>query len=407
MQKAKNPLVFIFITVLIDCIGIRIIYPVAASIVAEVSQVSVNLAITYSGWMMASYAVMQFLFSPLLGSLSDRYGRRPVLLISLFGLGIDYLFLALANSLPLLFVGRIIAGICGASLTTGFAYITDSSPPGKRAQNFGIIGSAIGLGFIIGPLLGGFLSQWGIRIPFVAAALLSLLNFLYGLFILPESLKLENRRGFSFRRANPFGSFLHFKKKKEIRVLLIVLFFIFISAQVMPAIWPFYTKYLFHWSDLEIGYSLAFVGVMVAIVKAGFVNFANFKFGPQRTVYVGLLFSALGLLLFAFSSQSWMLYVVTFIYCIGGIAPPSLQGIISFRVNDNEQGELQGIITSLLSIANIVSPLLMTHLFYFFTAENSSFHFPGAPFVAAAVILFLGLFICLRELKKNKLYIYS
>ncbi len=401
MQKVKSPLVFIFITVLIDCIGIRIIYPVAASLVAEVSRVSVNEAVTYSGWMMASYAIMQFIFSPILGGLSDRFGRRPVLLLSLMGLGINYLFLALANTLSFLFLGRIIAGICGASLTTGFAYVADISPPEKRARNFGIIGAAIGLGFIIGPFLGGVFSQFGTRTPFIAAACLSLLNWLYGFFILPESLQQENRRAFNFRRANPFGAFIQLKKNKAIRMLLIVLFFLFLAGQVMPSIWPFYTKYLYKWSDLEIGYSLAFVGIMVAIVKGGLINWTQKKFGPIRSVYIGLVLNMLGLSLFAFASQSWMVYAFTLVYCLGGIAPPSLQGIISGRMSANEQGELQGMISSLISLSNILSPLIMTHLFYFFTKENAPVHFPGASFAVAAILIFLGFLLCVRELRKK------
>ena len=407
MQKAKNPLVFIFVMVLIDCIGIRIIYPVAASIIAEVSKVNVNEAVTYSGWMMASYAIMQFLFSPLQGSLSDKYGRRPVLLLSLFGLGIDYIFLTFANTLPLLFIGRIIAGICGASITAGFAYVTDISSPGKRAQNFGIIGAAVGLGFIIGPFLGGLLSEFGSRIPFVAAAILSLCNWIYGFFILPESLKKENRREFDLKRANPFGAFLQLKKNKSVRMLLIVMFFLFLAAQVMPSVWPFYTKYLYKWTDLEIGYSLAFVGVMVAIVKGGFIKWTVDRFGSVRSVYIGMLFNMIGLSLFAFATQSWMVYAFTLIYCLGGIAPPSLQAIISLRMPDNEQGELQGMITSLMSLSNIISPLIMTHLFYYFCKENAHQYFPGAPFALAAIITFCGFLLCLVELKTKNSYLYK
>ncbi len=403
MQRVKNPFFFIFITVLIDCIGIRIIYPVAASIISEVSRVSVNEAVTYGGWLMASYAIMQFIFSPLLGALSDRFGRRPVLLISLMGFGINYLFLALVNTLPLLFLGRIISGICGASITTGFAYVADISPPEKRAQNFGIIGAAIGLGFIIGPIMGGILSEFGTRVPFFASAVLSLLNLIYGFFILPESLKVENRRKFDFKRANPLGAFVQLKKNKTVRMLLIALFFIFVAGQVMPAIWPFYTKYLYKWSDLEIGYSLAFVGVMVATVKGGLIRWTQNYFGAIRSVYVGLIFYVLGLSLFAFANQAWMLYVFTLVYCLGGIAPPSLQAIISGRVHDNEQGELQGMITSLISLSNIIAPLIMTHLFYFFTKENAPVNFPGVPFAAAAILVSIGFVLCVRELKKENI----
>lgn len=303
-MKPRNPLAFIFITVLIDCIGIGIIFPVAASIVTEVSHVSINEATTYSGWMMATYAIMQFIFSPVLGGLSDRFGRRPVLLLSLLGLGVDYLFLATANTLPLLFLGRIIAGICGASFQTSFAYIADVSPPEKRAQNFGMIGAAFGFGFIIGPFIGGIFSEFGTRAPFVAAACLSLLNWLYGFFILPESLKTENRRTFEIKRANPFGAFVQMKKNKDIRMLLLVMFFLYLAGQVMPAIWPFYTKYLYKWSDKEIGYSLAFVGVMVATVQGGLIKWAQKKFGPVRSVYIGVIFYMAGLSLFAFANQS-------------------------------------------------------------------------------------------------------
>ncbi len=401
MLKARNQLVFIFITVFIDCVGIRLVYPVAASIVAEVGHVSVTEAITYSGWMMAAYAAMQFIFSPILGALSDKYGRRPILLISMMGLGIDYLFLALANTLPLLFMGRIIAGICGARFTTSFAYIADISAAEKRAQYFGVIGVAIGLGFTLGPFLGGLLSEMGTRVPFFAAAILTLLNWLYGFFILPESLKPENRRAFSLRRANPLGVFEHLRKNKSLRMLFVVLFFLFLAGQVMPSVWPFYTKFVFKWSDLKIGYSLAFVGVVLAIVKGGLIKWSQNRFGDVRTVSVGLMFYMVGLSLFAFASQPWMLYAFSMVYCIGGIAPPSLQAIISGKMQANEQGELQGVITSLLSLANIISPLIMTNLFYFFTKENTSYYFPGAAFAAAAILILIAFIIYLGEIKRK------
>lgn len=382
--------------------GIRIIFPVTASIVSEVGQVGLNKAATYSGWIMSVYSIMQLVFSPVLGGLSDRFGRKPVLLLSLAGSCINYLFLSLASTIPFLFVGRIIGGICGASLTTCFAYIADISPPSKRAQNFGLVGTAVGLGFIIGPFLGGMLSEYGTRVPFIIASLLSLLNFLYGFYVIPESLKFENRRKFDIKRSNLLGVFIQFKKDKAPRKLLLVLFFIYMAGQTFPAVWPFYTKLLYNWSDLKIGYSLAFAGVMVAIVKGTFVKWSQEQLGSVRSVYIGLMFTMLGLSLFAIADQPWMVYAFLIVYCLGGIAPPSLQGIISRQMPDSEQGELQGMIISLISLSAIFSPLLMTTIFYFFTKSNSNIYFPGAPFAVAALIVFFGMFIYMRMYKEKK-----
>jgi DHA1 family tetracycline resistance protein-like MFS transporter len=398
-MKARNPILFVFITVLIDCIGIGIIFPVAATIVTEVTHVSINEATTYSGLMMTCYALMQFLFSPLLGGISDRFGRRPVLLLSLLGLGIDYFFLTFADTLTLLFIGRIIAGVCGASFTTAFACIADVSEPEKRAQNFGLMGAAFGLGFIIGPVLGGIFSAYGSRAPFVAAAILSLLNWLYGYFILPETLKVENRRPFDIKRANPFGAFVQLKRSKHIRTLIFGMFMLYLAGQVMPAIWPFYTKFMFQWTDKEIGYSLGFVGVMVSIVQGGLIKFTQQKFGSEKAIYLGLTLYFIGLVLFALANQAWMMYAFTFVYALGGIAPPAIQGIISGRVAANEQGELQGMTTALNSISTILSPLLMTNLFYQFTKPNALIYFPGAAFAAAALLIVGGAYFVVKGLK--------
>ncbi len=400
-MKAKNPLVFIFLTVLIDCIGIGIIFPVSATIVSQVAKVPINEATTYSGWLMTTYALMQFVFSPVLGGLSDQFGRRPVLLLSLFGLGIDYILLSFAPSLAWLFAGRIIAGICGASFTTAFAYIADISEPEKRAQNFGLMGAAFGLGFIIGPFIGGLFSEINPRAPFVAAAVLSLLNCVYGFIVLPESLKKENRRSFDIKRANPFGTFAHLRKNKSIIGLVVGMFMLYLAGQVMPAIWPFYTKFLFKWSDKEIGYSLAFVGIMVSIVQGGLIKLAQNKFGAQRTVVIGFLLYITGLLLFAMADQAWMMYAFTFVYALGGVAPPSLQGIISNRVPANEQGELQGLLTALTSLATVISPLIMTNLFYYFTKNPTVTYFPGAPFFAAAILICVSFIFSYKAMRKH------
>ncbi|MEI6489564.1 MAG: TCR/Tet family MFS transporter [Bacteroidota bacterium] len=399
-SKSKNPIIFIFITVLIDCIGIGIIVPVIASLVTEVSHVNLNLATTYSGYMMATYAVMQFIFAPVLGGLSDKYGRRPVLLLSLFGLGCDYIFLSFANTLPLLFVGRVIAGICGASFTTSFAYIADVSAPEKRAQNFGMMGAAFGLGFIIGPMLGGLFSGLGVRAPFIAAACFSLINWLYGYFILPESLKPENRRNFDIKRANPFGAFAQLRKSKHIRTLVVGVFLLYLAGQVMPSIWPFYTKFMFHWTDREIGYSLAFVGIMISIVQGGLIKFSQKKFGTNKAIFIGLTLYFIGLGLLSMATQSWMIYAFVFVYSLGAIAPPALQAVISGRVSATEQGELQGMMTGLNSISTILSPLIMTNLFYFFSKDTAPFYFPGASFAAAAILIFFGGVLCVKGLKE-------
>jgi len=359
----------------------------------EVTGLDVNEATPYSGELMTVYALMQFVCAPILGGLSDRFGRRPVLLLSLFGLGIDYIFLSIAPTFGWLIAGRLIAGICGASFSTAFAYVADVSPPEKRAQNFGMMGAAFGLGFTIGPFIGGLFSNIDPRAPFVAAAVLTLLNFLYGFFIIPESLTKENRRKFDWKRANPFGAFVHLKRNKSIRILVLCMFLLYLAGNVMPAIWNFYTKYLFNWSDFEIGNSLAFVGVMIAVVQGGLIKFSQKKFGPLRSVYIGMILYITGLLLFAFATQPWMMYAWTFVYVLGGIAPPSIQGMLTGKVSANEQGELQGLLTALTSLATILSPLLMTGLFYHFTSAGSGIYFPGVSFFAAAFLITTALII--------------
>lgn len=397
-----RPVYFIFLTLLIDSLGIGIIFPVMATILSEITGESINDAAAEGGLLMAIYAGMQFVFAPVLGGLSDRYGRRPVLLLSLLGLGLDYFILCFADSYTWLIVGRAIAGLCGGSFTTAYAYIADVTAPEKRAQAFGLMGAAFGLGFIVGPFVGGLFSDLGSRAPFVAAAVLSLLNFLYGLFVLPESLAKENRRPFNIRRANPFGAFLQLKKMRGVRLLVACMFLLYLAGQVMPAIWTFYTKYMFDWSDKAVGYSLAFVGVMVSIVQGGLIGWSQKAFGAVRSIYIGLGLYITGLLLFAFADQEWMMYAWTFIYALGGIGPPSMQGIISSQVSANEQGELQGMLTSLMSLATVVSPLVMTWLFSYFTSPAAPVHFPGVSFLASGILIgFAILIFVFRQTKST------
>ncbi len=397
----KAALGFIFVTLLIDVIGFGIIIPVIPRLLSELMEVSIPEAAAYGGWLLASFAIMQFLFSPLLGNLSDQYGRRPVLLVSLFGFGLDYLLLVWAPSIGWLFVGRIIAGIMGASFTTAAAYIADVSPPEKRAQNFGMIGAAFGLGFIIGPAIGGVLAKYGLRAPFIAAAILTLLNWLYGYFILPESLAPENRRRFDWKRANPLGSLRFFLQYKVILGLVASIVLIYIAAHAVQSTWSYYTMEKFNWTEEYVGYSLAFVGLMVAIVQGLLIRIIIPKLGQQRSVYVGLMLYALGFLLFGFATSGWMMFAFLIPYCLGGIAGPSLQGIMSTQVLPSEQGELQGALTSLVSLTSIVGPILMTTLFYQFSKPETSYYFPGAAMVAGALLTLLSAYLARVSLKRN------
>ena len=401
MARKKSALVFIFITLLIDIIGLGIIIPVLPKLIQELTGGTLSEASVYGGWMLFAYASMQFVFAPIMGGLSDRYGRRPVLLASLFGFGVDYLFLAMAPTLPWLFVGRVIAGIMGASFTTAAAYIADVSTPETRAQNFGIIGAAFGLGFIIGPMLGGFLEEYGSRVPFMVSAGLSLLNWLYGFFILPESLKPENRRKFEWSRANPIGTLLNLKRYPVILGLVVSLILVYIAAHAVQTNWVYYTMEKFHWTAKTVGVSLAVVGLMFAIVQGGLIRIIIPKLGQERSVYVGLGFSAMGFVLYALATQTWMMFTFTAVYCMGGIAGPALQGIISTQVPPNEQGELQGGLTSLMSATSIFGPLLMTTTFAIFTKPGASVYLPGAPMLLGAVLTITATLLARRSLKRT------
>lgn len=392
-QNQKSAAIgFIFITLLIDITGWGIIIPVVPKLIEELIQADVSEAAKYGGWLSFAYAFIQFVFSPLVGNLSDKYGRRPVILLSLFGFSVDYIFLALSPTIWWLFVGRIIAGITGASVTTASAYIADISTDEDRAKNFGLIGAAFGIGFIIGPVLGGVLGHYGSRVPFYAAAALCLINFVYGYFILPESLPKENRRALDWKRANPIGSFKFLKKHPEISGLTTALILIYIGGHAVQSNWSFYTMYRFGWDERMIGISLGVVGLMVGLVQGLLIRWINPKLGDQKSVLYGLLLYAIGMLLYAFASEGWMMLVFTVPYCLGGICGPALQSIITKNIPSNEQGELQGALTSLMSATSIIGPPLMTQLFYYFTHKNAPFLFPGAPFFLAFLLFLIGLY---------------
>src|SRR4026207_2508765 len=361
-QPRKAAINFIFITLLIDVMGWGLIIPVMPDLISQLKNIHVNEASPYGAWLLSAYAITQFVFAPVIGNVSDKYGRRPVLLCSLIGFGIDYLFLALAPSYGWLFIGRIIAGITGASFTTASAYIADVSTAETRAKNFGMIGAAFGLGFIIGPALGGLLSGLGIRAPFYAAAGLCLLNTLYGYFVLPESLSKENRRNFHWTRANPIGSLQLLKRYPAIGGLAVSFFLIYIAAQSVQANWSFFTIYRFNWSENMVGISLAVVGVLVGAVQGGLTRVINPKFGNEKSIYLGLMLYTLGLVLFAFATKGWMMFAFLVPYCLGGIAGPALQSTLAEHVPPNEQGELQGALTSLMSLTTIIGPPIMNNL---------------------------------------------
>jgi DHA1 family tetracycline resistance protein-like MFS transporter len=400
-NRKQAALGFIFITLLIDSIGFGIIIPVMPTLITQMIHGNLSVASEYGGWLTFAYSFMQFICAPIVGNLSDKYGRRPVLLFSLFGFGVDYLFLSVAPTIWWLFVGRIIAGITGASFTTASAYIADISTPEKRAQNFGLIGAAFGLGFIIGPGIGGQLTNYGIRFPFFAAAVLALLNWLYGYFILPESLSKEHRRQFEWKRANPLGSLMQLKKYPAVAGLIVSLILVYISVHAVQSTWTFYNMEKFNWTPQLVGYSLTFVGVMIALVQGGLIRVIIPKLGKERSVYVGLCLYSIGFLLFAFATKGWMMFAFLIPYALGGIAGPSIQGIISTHVPPNEQGELQGALTSLMSATSIVGPVLMTSLFAYFTDKNAPLIFPGAPFAMGAFLTMLSSLLAYRSLKRN------
>jgi MFS transporter, DHA1 family, tetracycline resistance protein len=389
---------FIFVTMFIDVIGWGLIIPVMPQLIASLKHIPVNQASKEGGWLLSVYALMQFLCAPVIGNLSDQFGRRPVLLLALFGFGIDYLFLAFAPSFGWLFIGRVISGITGASFSTATAYIADISNAENRAKNFGMVGAAFGLGFIIGPAIGGLLSGFGVRAPFYAAAALTLLNWLYGYFVLPESLAVENRRKFQWKRANPLGALLQLKKYPAIVGLIFSLTLIYLASHAVQSNWNYFTIYRFKWTPKTVGISLAVVGVLVALVQAGLIRVITPRIGNEKSIYAGLVLYAIGMFLFAFATESWMMFVFLVPYCLGGIAGPALQAVMSGQVPPNAQGELQGALTSLISATSIVGPLIMTGLFAYFTSSQAPFLFPGAPFLLGGTLMLASSLLAYKSL---------
>lgn len=382
----KRAIAFILVTVLLDTMGIGIIIPVLPELIMELSGEGLSRAAIYGGWLAFVYAGMQFLFAPVLGNLSDRFGRRPVLLYAVASLGADYLIMGLAPTLGWLFLGRGLAGIGGASFTPAYAYVTDVTEPERRAQAFGLVGAAFGAGFVLGPALGGFLGELGPRAPFFVAAGLSLVNVLYGVFVLPESLGPEDRRPFRWRRANPVGTLLGMRCYPSVVGMLGALFLFQVAHQVMPSIWSFYTMFKFDWSEATVGASLAFAGIVMMLGQSTLPRIVVPRLGERRTALLGLTAGGAGFVGYALATRGWMMFAFILTWLLAALAMPTMRALMSRRAPRDAQGELQGAVASLHSLAAIVSPPVMTQLFRAFTATDAPVAFPGAPFLFAALL---------------------
>lgn len=389
----RLPILVILATVTIDAMGIGLIIPVMPSLIGEVMGGDLADAAIWGGILATVFAVMQFLCGPLLGSLSDRYGRRPVLLVSLAVMSADYVIMALANSMWLLVVGRIIAGITAATYATALAYMADTSKPEDKAKAFGVVGAGFGIGFVLGPILGGFLGEFGTRAPFWAAAVLAGANALLGWMVLKETVTDATRRAFEWRRANPLGSLKALGKLPAMTRLLWVFLLYQIATAVYPAVWPYFTAERFGWESAMIGVSLSVYGLGFALVQGFLIAPAIRFFGNRRTVMIGLTIEVAALLFLGFVSVGWLVLATVPIAALGGIGLPALQGIMSRRVPDDAQGELQGVSASLTSLAHIAAPLVMTQTFAFFSKDHAVLYLPGAPFLLAAFLMVLSVFV--------------
>lgn len=390
---SRHALIFIFITMLIDTIGLGIIIPVTPQLIAELTHQGMSDAARWGGWLYFVFALMQFICAPLIGNLSDRFGRRPVLIASLFMLGVDYLITGLAPTIAWLFLGRFLSGFAGAAYPTANAYVADVSPPEKRAANFGLVGAAFGIGFVIGPAVGGVLGEFGPRIPFYVSAGIAFCNALYGLVVLKESLPPERRRPFEIWRANPLGALLALRRFPMLIGMFGVIVLMRLAHDANPVIWSYYTMLKFHWSPAQVGYSLMAVGAMMAVVFSVLTRIIVPRIGELRAAYLGMTCGAIGFLGYAYATQSWMLYASMAIWVMFGLAGPSLSAIMSKEVGPTEQGELQGALASLGGLTSVVAPPLLSNLFGYFTSSAAPVYFPGAAFLAAAIFMMLAVLL--------------
>ncbi len=392
--KSRLPFVFILITLTLDAMGIGLILPVMPDLIRDVNGGGLGDAAVWGGILAAAFAVMQFLFGPMLGSLSDRYGRRPVLLLSLFVMTVDYLIMAVAGSIWLLLLLRVIGGITAATQATAAAFIADISPPEKKAQNFGLIGAAFGVGFVLGPMIGGLLAELGHRAPFYAAAALAAANLIFGYFVLPETVTDRIRRPFTLARANPFGAFKAIGRLPGVARLLLLFFIYEFAFIVYPATWAYFTQERFDWAPSMVGLSLASFGVSMALVQGLLIRWIIPRFGPRRTILYGFAFNFAAFMVLASVGNGWVVLAFTPFTALGAVVTPALQGLMSRIASDDQQGELQGVIASSKAVAMIAAPLVMTQTFWLFT-EGGAPYLPGAPFALSALLMILcaGVFL--------------
>jgi DHA1 family tetracycline resistance protein-like MFS transporter len=392
---------FIFITLVLLVLGYGIIIPVLPGLVTQFRGGNIADGSDYYGWLVGVFAAMQFVASPILGSLSDRFGRRKVILIALAGTAVDYVIMGLAPNMGWMFVGRMISGVTAGALATCNAYIADVTPPEKRAQGFGLVGAAFGLGFVIGPAIGGLLGQYSIRLPFFVAAGCVAINWLYGAFVLPESLPAENRRPFSWRRANPVGSLLALRRFRGVMDLA-WMHFIYMSASTMlQSIWVLYTGYRYHWTTLEIGLSLTFIGMMAVVVQGGLVRRIIARTGERKGLVIGLVNSAVIMAGYGLATKGWMIYGLMIVGAWGGIAGPSAQALITKHVPANEQGAVQGSLSGLTSLAGIFAPIVAAWSFGRCIAADAAWHLPGIAFFEASTLMLVALALALRSFQMD------
>lgn len=384
-------LAFLLATVLVNTIGFGLLIPVTPALIASLTGDGIEQAAAWGGSLMFVYAAMQFLFAPIMGNLSDRFGRRPVLLIAIAALSVDYLLMALAPTIAWLFAGRLLAGMLGATAPVANAYMADISSGADRARNFGLIGAAWGVGFVLGPVIGGLLGELGPRVPFWTAAALTAGSCLFGLLVLPETLQREHRRPFALRRANPIGTALQLRGHALILPMLGVAFLYQLAHDANPSVWSYATMVRFDWTELQVGLSLGLVGVMSIIVQGFLIRPVIKRLGEPRAVVTGLALMSFGFAGFAFAREGWQMLVMVLPFCLGTFAMPALRSLASNRIADSEQGALQGAFSSTASLSAIIAPLVMTSLFTWFTSGGAPFAFPGAPFFLAAVLALASL----------------